>query len=253
MRFRAQRCIATWGNHAGARATPGSERGMALFAALLTTTLVAAIAGALVLASSSEIAVAANVRAATTARLAADAAATAALAELRTMPDWTDLPGGTALASFADGAPTGTRTLDDGTTVDLNELLNLVNCGRRTSCSAANMAQTTPDRPWGPLNPQWRPFGAASLSDLVAAAVRDRRCLVVTFVADDPADNDGDRLHDGLEVGGQPNPGRGVLMLRADVFCTRRTHKILEVTVARSGTSGDIVAAGWAVARRELN
>jgi hypothetical protein len=63
---------------------------------------------------------------------------------------------------------------------------------------------------------------------------------VVVLVGDDPSDDDNDPLHDGgacdptLQC---PNPGTGVLSLRAEAFGPRGAHKVIEMTVARTDTT----------------
>jgi hypothetical protein len=226
---------------------------MAVFAALAAMALVSALTASLLLAGAAESAIAANFRAATEARFAAEAVLTAAVADLGRADDWTDVPGGALVASFGLGAESGVWELADGTSIDVAEAINLANCQKRTPCSAPDLAAVIADRPWGAGNPQWRLFAVTYLGDLVSDAMRDR-CLVVAMVADDPADNDGDPLHDGLEPGGQSNPGRGVLRLRGEAFCTRRAHKVVEATIARSaGTGGDLASSVWLVSRREIN
>src|SRR2546423_167649 len=59
---------------------------------------------------------------------AADAGIERALDDLLTVPDWNNLLNGTAKSAMVDGAPTGARTLADGTTISLDEVLNMANC-----------------------------------------------------------------------------------------------------------------------------
>ncbi|MDR1990768.1 MAG: hypothetical protein LBQ09_11135, partial [Acidobacteriaceae bacterium] len=151
---------------------------MAIFAAMAAMALVSALVASLLLAGSTESAIAANFRVAALARSAADTVFTAAVADLRARDVWTDIPGGPAMASFNQGASSGLWTLADGTSIAVDEVVNQANCRKRTLCSAADRAAVTGERPWGASNPQWRLFAVAYQSDLVADALRDR-CLVV--------------------------------------------------------------------------
>jgi len=54
---------------------------------------------------------------------------------------------------------------------------------------------------------------------------------VVVLVADDPAENDGNPLQDGVETS---NPGSGVMALRVEARGPRGARKALEATVARA-------------------
>jgi hypothetical protein len=56
---------------------------------------------------------------------------------------------------------------------------------------------------------------------------------VVAFVGDDPSENDGDPTRDGASTMGNPNPGKGIVVIRAEAFGPRNAHKVIEATVAR--------------------
>src|SRR5262249_61786066 len=104
------------------------EQGIAVIVAVMATTLMVTLGGALILLSPSEPAIAANFRAAHEATYAADAAIERALADLRNQADWTPVLAGSVQSSLVDGLPSGTRTLPDGSTIDLDGLTNLANC-----------------------------------------------------------------------------------------------------------------------------
>ena len=62
----------------------------------------------------------------------------------------------------------------------------------------------------------------------------------MVLVADDPSDDDNDPLHDGLTAAAgmpSPNPGLGVISLRAEAFGPRGAHKVIQMTVARTDTT----------------
>jgi hypothetical protein len=211
----------------------GSERGVALIIAITAMTLMLSLGGALILLSSSETAIAANFRAAHEAIYAADAVMERALADLGRVPDWTPVLDGSVQSSFTDGSPSGTRTLVDGSTIDLAEITNLANCQKAAGCSAADVAATTTERPWGANNPRWALYAHGALADMLGAQSIHSGFYVVAFVGDDPSENDGDPLLDGFSVAGGPNPGKEVVIVRAEAFGPRNAHKVLEATVGR--------------------
>jgi hypothetical protein len=51
------------------------------------------------------------------------------------------------------------------------------------------------------------------------------------MVGDDPSETDGDPLHDGASPG--TNPGSGVISIRGEAFGPRRSHEVVEMTVAK--------------------
>ena len=212
------------------------EQGIALVITMMAITLMLALGSALVLLSSSETAMAANFRAAHEAAYAADAILERALGDLHAVADWTSVVNGSARASFADGAPSGARTLADGSRVDLDQIANLANCGTLTACSDADMAATTAERPWGANNPRWRLYAYGPLSAVLGTAPVDSAFYVVASVADDPSENDGDPSIDGPSDAQSPNPGAGVVMLRAEAFGPRNAHRVVEATVKRLST-----------------
>jgi hypothetical protein len=210
-----------------------ADDGVALVLAITATTLMLTLGGALVLLSSTETAIAANFRMAHEATYAADAAIERALADLRGQPDWTPVLRAAVQSSFIDGAPSGTRTLVDGSTIDLTRITNLANCQKTTACSAANLVAVTTDRPWGANNPRWTMFAYGPLADLLRPASVRSPFYVVVFAGDDPSENDGDPTVDGFAVAGTPNPGLGTIVIRAEAFGPRHAHKVVEATLAR--------------------
>src|SRR5438128_861129 len=102
--------------------------GIVLVAVLLLTLMMSALGVALTLVASSEAMIAANFRESHEARYAAGAAAERAIADLAAAADWNQLLDGTLRSTFVDGPPSGTRTLADGSTLDLGQLLNLADC-----------------------------------------------------------------------------------------------------------------------------
>ncbi len=208
----------------------GREHGAALIVAMMATLLMTALGLALVLTTTSETMIARNFRAAGEGLYAADAGIERALADLAGASDWNALLAGGVRSTFVDGAPVGTRTLADGSVVDLQALTNLANCQRAGACSNADMDAVTADRPWGANNPRWRLYAYGWLDGVLPSGTIGSRYYVVVYVADDPSEDDGDPLVDG---GGPDNPGAGVLLLRGEAFGPLGAHKVVDVTVAR--------------------
>lgn len=209
------------------------ERGVALVVALMAIVLMMALGAALVLITSSETMIAANFRAGHEVFYAADAAFERALSDLRPVPDWTAVLAGGSQSSFVDGQPSGVRTLSDGTTIDLGEIANIANCQKPTLCSDADLAANSAERPWGANNPRWALYAYGKLADSLGTASVDSPCYVVALVADDSSENDGDPMRDGTSVDGLPNPGLGILSVRAEAFGPRHAHRVIEAAIAR--------------------
>jgi len=207
-----------------------SDQGVALVVALAALSFMLALGGALALATMVDTRIVGNYRYGAEAFHAADAAVERALSELGSVPDWDAVLAGQQGSAFADGLP-GVRTLADGTTVDLVEATAIVRCGRTTR-SDADLVATTARRPWGPNNPRWQLYAHGLVRDLLPAGAIDSRIYIVVWVADDPAENDGDPLRDGATPS---NPGRGVLMALAHGYGPGGARRGVEVTFARAG------------------
>jgi hypothetical protein len=182
------------------------ERGAALVIALLAVALLCAFGFSLAMVMSTETRIAGSFAAARQVRYAADGALEIAAQELTGVSDWNLLLAGRVLSAFVDGAPDGTRRVS-GVVLDLSQITGLAN---------------SESRPWGPNNPYWHPFAFGPLG---AAA------YVIVWVADDPAENDGDPLQDG---GGEHNPGAGIVALRAEAFGVAGAHRVVEATARRT-------------------
>jgi hypothetical protein len=213
----------------------GDDRGSAVVVALLSLLLLTALGLALTLTTATETAISANQRMGQEAANAADAALERAMQDLLTLPDWNRALAGAEQSSYVDGGPSGTRSLPDGTTVNLTELLNLARCGRRSTCSSGDIATNSPERSWAANNPVWQLYAYGPISDLLPGGTVSSPIYVVVMVGDDPSETDGNPLMDG-NTGS--NPGSGVLSLRAEAFGPHGTHRVIEATLARTVSSG---------------
>ena len=195
------------------------ERGAALLLALLSLSLVGAIAAVLVLSASADALIAGAFRDERAGVYAADAILARALDEIATMPDWTPLVDGGRSATLVDGPPAGTRTLSDGSTIDLQQVVNMAGCRKAVACTAAELDAVSSRRPWGATNPRWQLYAYGPLASLLPAG-DNSPWYVALMVADDPVRSD------------------NTVVLRAEAFGPRNAHAIIEARAARPTAGG---------------
>jgi type IV pilus assembly PilX-like protein len=212
------------------------ERGVAMIIAIMAILLMSALGTALVLTTTTETNIAGNFRNSSEALFAADAGLERAMEDVLTVPDWNKLLDGSTQSAFVDGPPSGARTLQDGSTIDLTQAINMANCQKVTTCSDADMNDSTNrERPWTVNNPRWKLYAYANLKDMLPVTdTINSPYYVVVMVADDPSENDGDPSKDGASA---TNPGSGVIAMRAEAFGPNGSHKVLEQTLARTDTT----------------
>ena len=218
------------------RARCADERGIALVVSLMTMLLLTALGIALTLVTATETRISGNHRAGSEALYAADAAVERVMQDLLTVPDWNQILDATALkSSFIDGAPGG-RTTTAGS-IDLVQATNVVNCGKITLCSDAELNAVTDERPWGPNNPRWRLYAYGPLVDMLPTATLNSDMYVIVWVADDPAECDNNPAMDGgvpAQDGCTDNIGKGVLSMLAHAYGAGGVRRVIETTVART-------------------
>jgi hypothetical protein len=221
--------------------TKSYERGIALVMTLLAAIVLSAIAAGLTLTTSTEMRIAANFASAEAAAYAAESAVARALLDLPLLVDWTPVIAGPMLSGFVDGPPSGSRILDDKSSVDLARVVNMANCQKPSACTVADMDASTAARPWGPNNPRWRLFAYGPLRTVQPGGAVESPFYVVALVGDDPAENDGDATHDGAPPA---NPGAGVLAIRGEAFGPGGAHAVVEATVAAAfDAAGQVLPA----------
>jgi len=217
-----------------------ASRGSAMMVAVALLMLVSAIGLGLVLTTSLEPAMAAASESSLVALYGAEAGVSVAAVELADIADWNTVLAGMRRSSTFDANPDGGLTLPDGTAADLRAFTNTLTCGHAETCTGSEMDAFSTARPWGPNNPRWQLFGAARLDGLLADEAGIAPCAIVIWVADDPAEIDGNPLRDmGLLPNGSPGPGSGLLLVRADGFAARSAHRTVLATVARPRWNGD--------------
>jgi hypothetical protein len=227
------------------------EDGIALIVALLATLVLSALGLSLLVMASTETLIAAHYRDGVEAFHAAEAGLERAIPELALAPDWSavlDAPGGVRSAAPSTfGDTTFSAVVADGRTLDLAKMTNLLNCPHMfppaaTPCTAAQMDHSVGVRPWGSNNPRWRLYANGLLSALTAGL--DSPFYVAVWVADDPAENDGDPARDGMDAA---NPGTGMLQVRSEAFGPGGARRAVEATLGRAGAGLRIIS--WRLVR----
>jgi hypothetical protein len=195
------------------------EDGVAMLVAVMAVLLLTALGTTLILSSSAETIIAASFRHGIEARYAAAAMFERGMDELTAVEDWSLAIGGLLQSSWVDGAPTGARTLGDGSTIDLTQVVNVANCQKSAACSQADLTAVTDDRPWGANNPQWKLYAYGPLRDMLAPGAIDSPYYVILLVGN--------------------GPSASLLAVRAEAFGPRGAHAVVEATAGRTGASGD--------------
>ncbi len=243
------RCADDRSSGVQARETDRSgQSGAALVAVLAILMLVSAIALGLVLTTSLEPAIASAHEASLSSAYAAQAGLAVAIHELAGIADWNLVLSGQVRSTILQSSIDARLTLPDGTQADAGSLTNVANCGHTAACTNAELNAFTTDRPWGPNNPRWQVFGHGRLDQLVSDGVAPPPSEVIVWVGDDPAELDGDPLHDSQsDPDGTRRPGAGIILLRAEGFGIRAAHRVVTVTVSRppGGDPRPLLVVAW--------
>ena len=219
----------------------GGERGMALIVALMAMALMSALGMALMLMSQTETLISANYRDSMEGQYAADAGIERVMDDVLTVPEWNTLLASTdgitssVTSGFVDTTPSSPVTMPDGRTINLANATNMINCGKTTTCSGADMDASTMDRPWGKNNPRFRLYAWGPVNDLIPTGTLNSPFYVAVWIADDAAENDDNPSKDGdPSPSGNPNGGFGVLTLRAESFGPMGAHHVIETTISKT-------------------
>ena len=202
----------------------GQERGAVLLLALLVTTIVAVLGGALTLLVTSETLTSASYRTAQEAFYAADSGVGVVASELRQLAGWSAVlraPPGNLTSGFDDGEMM--PRAPDGTTLDLEQLTRAVQADSQARFGGLGFDADVP---------VWRLYAHARLDRLLPGAPAIP-AYVVVWVADDVDDGDGDAEHDANRV----------IMIRSVAFGLRGACRTIEATLARAIVAGEVVEA----------
>ena len=212
-----------------------AEEGTALIIALMAMLLLTGLAAAVVMVSNTEVKIAGNYNDGQETLYAADAAVERVVQDLLLVPRWNDILNGTVQSALIDGDGISPKTVPGG------GLLTL--CCGTSSATGQLQSQTDTLNLWGANNPQWKLYAHAPLMDLLPNVAIDSPAYVAVWIADDPAETDNNPAAD----------TNGTLTLHAEAFGRTGSHRVIEVTVAR--TSGTEIERGQIAQRgqEELN
>ena len=206
-----------------------SDRGIALIMVILITAFLSALGAGLILAVFMDRLANGNMSGSVAMLFAADAAIELAARDLAQVDDWSSVLAGARQSSFVDGAPGGVRGIPGGGVIDLTASTNLLNCGKVTNCTLAQMNANSRERPWGANNPRWRLYVFGPM-ERVAPLSQPVACYLAVWIADDGREEDDDPLADA-------NPGdagHGLVRVHAEAFGHTGSRRAIEAEVARA-------------------
>ena len=208
---------------------PGAgERGIALLVVILVTTFLSALGFGLMLAVFMDRLATGNMAGSVAMLYAADGGVEFAARELAQARDFDAVLTGGERSTFTDGAPSGIRSLPGGGTVDLTASTNMLNCGRITACTAAQMNANSSERPWGANNPRWQLFAYGPIEHFTEI-VRPAACYLAVWIGDDVREQDGNASVDAA-VG---ETGHGIVRVHAETFGMAGSRRVIEAELAR--------------------
>ncbi len=210
------------------RSLRARDRGVALIMVVLVTAFLSALALGVTLAVFMDRLANGNVTGSVAMLYAADAGVELTAHDLAQMGDWNPALAGTAHGSFTDGAVGGVRALPGGGLIDLTAATNLLNCGKQTACTPAQMNANSKERPWGANNPRWKLFAYGSLSN-IGSLNRPAPCYLAVWVGDDPREQDGNPLVDAAA----DDPGHGIVRVHAEAFGVAGGRRVIEAELER--------------------
>jgi hypothetical protein len=215
------------------------EQGTALVIALMAVLLLTALGAAVVMVTNTETNISANYKNSQEALYAADAAVERVVQDLLMVPRWNDILDGTSQSAFVDGSAAASKQLPGGGTLTL---CVAVPCATNTATGQLQ-ADSDLSATWGANNPQWRLFAWGPINEMLPGNAIDSPMYVAVWIADDPAEADGNPAAD----------TNGTLTLHAEAFGPSGTRKVIEVTVGRTSSTeierGQIAQRG----QEELN
>jgi len=211
--------MTTSGTHADRDRAEAHDDGAVLVLALLMSGLLAALGLGLLMISDTERRAASNASASLETLSAADAGIERALLDLRQTANLAPFLNGGQQSGFSDD--TRRVTLPFGGTFDLD------------AASADLEAESTASGTFGTNTPRWQLMAWGRLADLAAPGAINSLQYVAVWIADDPADADGDPLAD----------ENGRVTLHAEALGPGGARRRIEVTIQK--TAGDVRVISW--------
>jgi hypothetical protein len=206
---------------------PG-ERGIALIMVVLVTTFLSALGLGLALAVFMDRLATGNLAGSVAMLYAADGGVELAARELGRAADLDAVLGGGQRSAFTDGAPGGIRNLPGGGTVDLTARTNVLNCGKVTPCTPAQMNANSNERPWGANNPRWQLFVYGPM-ERFAEIARPAACYLAVWIGDDVREQDGNPSVDAVAS----DAGHGIVRVHAETLGAGGSRRTIEAELAR--------------------
>jgi hypothetical protein len=199
-----------------------TDRGSALLLVLIAAALLSALGAGLVMMGSTEATIAANYRTTAETRYAVEAAAERAIEDLvKIAPwSWSGALSGAIPSTFADA--TTTPVLASNQRIDL------------VSVTADVQRQSDAAGSWGANSPRWHLFAFGPLSSIAGSGSVQSSAYLATWVADDPAETDGDPLAD----------ANGRIMVLAKAYGLFGSVRSVSVTLSRSAP-GVVHVLAW--------
>ena len=205
------------------------ERGIALIMVILFTAFLSAMGLGVLLAVFMDRLATGNMNGSVAMLYAADAGIELAARDLAQEPDWDAVLSGSRQGSFTDGAAGGARPLQGGGSVDLTAATNILNCGKSSNCTAAQLSANSHERPWGANNPRWQLYAYGPI-ELVAPLLRPAPGYLAVWIADDGREQDGDPGSDALDE----ESGHGIVRAHAETFAAGGSRRVIEAELARA-------------------
>ena len=200
------------------------SRGAALIVTMLALLMLVALTGALIPLTSSETAIAANQRLAMQSLYAAEAVLERAIRELEAAPSWDDVLAGRRRATVWDNRTA--RTLADGAVLDLDAATDAL---ARSGAGASRAGRGL----------RWRLYAHGPLGAVLPQDPTGGLLHAAVWVADDPADADGDPLRD----------TNGVLVLHAAAIGPALAQRAVQATLTRPAPDQRPVVTAWTIVR----
>lgn len=208
--------------HSPGSARAASARGIALIVTLMALMALVGLTGALVPLTTTETAVSANHRRAAQAFYAAEAAIEWAAQELGQVGSWDAVLSGSRRSRLWEGE--AMLRFADGATLDLDRATTELN---RRGAGAAGR------------NLRWRLYARGSLDGLLRRDPSVGLLRVLIWVADDPAETDGDPFRDTNDA----------LLVHAAIVGPALAQRAVQATLRRTGPARRVTLASWTLVR----